>query len=77
MDSHPYDSKVLTSVCGLITNLAYDEDIAENITQNGIRRIVKAMRNHLNANHLQRNGSAALSNLSATKNFLEHLVGLH
>ena len=73
MDKHPYDSKVLTSACGLLTNLAYDESIALNINSYGINKIVKCMNNHKKINHLQRNASAALSNLSATPQFIKNL----
>ena len=74
MDRHPYDAKVLTSACGLITNLAYDEEIAQNISCHGIHKIVSCMAKHEKVNHLQRNASAALSNLSATKHFVQLLV---
>ena len=36
--------------------------------------VLKSMQKHPNDNHLQRNGSAAISNLCATKNFLQILV---
>ena len=74
MDRHPYDAKVLTSACGLVTNLAYDENIAQSISGSGIKKIVNCMNNHQRVNHLQRNASAALSNLSATPKFVTHLV---
>lgn len=69
-----HDPKVLTSACGLLTNLAYDEHIAKQMIPSAVKAIVRCMYRHPFDNHLQRNAAASLSNLSATPDFISFLV---
>lgn len=76
MMRHRLDPKVLTSACGLLTNLAYDESIAIDMAREAIPRIVCCMQRHPRDKHLQRNGAASLSNLSGTPHFVDALVSV-
>jgi len=72
------DSYVQTAACGLLNNIAYDEDLSARVGGlGGVRLILTAMKAHADNGRVLRNACAALGNLSSTDANFERLVKSH
>ncbi|MES1915025.1 MAG: hypothetical protein MHM6MM_007029 [Cercozoa sp. M6MM] len=72
---HLTEPRVLTSACSLMTNLAFDDGISEQLVNQGaVSHVVRAMTAHPDEMQLQRNACAALSNMATTHGHAAELL---